>query len=172
MLKQLGIDIPWVRSPVTLAVGDEKIVVESKESFVGYQAMLENLYPQNKQDIAAIMEEIKKITTYMDVLYGIDNPMFLDSYDDFSYVRKTLLPWLFKYMKTIGKIGKLNEPVAEYLQKFTNNQALIDIIAQHFFADTPTFFCIELLWVISRVPVPNRGNRCSSKSTGGLSSLP
>ncbi|WP_321300417.1 FAD-dependent oxidoreductase [uncultured Sphaerochaeta sp.] len=159
MLEQLGIEIPWVRSPVTLAVGDEKIVVESKESFAGYQAMLENLYPQNKQDIAAIMEEIKKITTYMDVLYGIDNPMFLDSYDDFSYVRKTLLPWLFKYMKTIGKIGKLNEPVAKYLQKFTNNQALIDIIAQHFFADTPTFFALSYfgLYLEYQYPIGGTG---------------
>ncbi|MXI87599.1 hypothetical protein [Sphaerochaeta halotolerans] len=36
--------------------------------------MLENLYPNSKRDIAAFMEEIRRITTYVDVLYGIDNP--------------------------------------------------------------------------------------------------
>ena len=53
---------------------EEEIVVEGKESFAGYQSMLENLYPDSKRDIAAFMEEIRRITTYVDVLYGIDNP--------------------------------------------------------------------------------------------------
>ncbi|MGH0051771.1 MAG: phytoene desaturase family protein, partial [Sphaerochaetaceae bacterium] len=162
MLKQLGIELSWVRSSVTLMVGNEKVVVESKESFGTYQRMLEKLFPENTHDITNIMEEIKKITTYMDVLYGIDNPLFLDSYEDLSYVRKTLLPWLFKYLRTTRKIGKLNEPVAEYLKRFTDNQALIDIIAQHFFTDTPTFFALSYFGLYLEYQYP----------MGGTGSLP
>jgi phytoene dehydrogenase-like protein len=77
---------------------------------------------------------------YMDVLYGIENPLFMDLNGDAKYLLTTLLPWFVRYQTNIGKIGKLNQPVAVYLRQFTSNQALIDMIVQHFFKDTPTFF--------------------------------
>lgn len=79
----------------------------------------------------------------MDVLYGIDNPAFLDIKDNQKYLLKVILPWMFKFIFTIGKIKKLQEPVEKYLQRFTKNQSLIDIIAQHFFQETPTSFALS-----------------------------
>lgn len=157
MLKQLGIELPWVRSLVTLAIADKKVVVQDTSSLDVYQTMLEELFADNKADVALIMAEIRKITTYMDVLYGIDNPLFLDNYQDFGYLRKTLLPWLMKYLRTIGKIGKLNEPVVSYLGKFTKNQVLIDIISQHFFTDTPTFFALSYFGLYCEYQYPLGG---------------
>ncbi|MGE4583270.1 MAG: phytoene desaturase family protein [Sphaerochaeta sp.] len=159
MLKQLGISLSWVKSPVTLAVGDQKIKVDSLDSFADYQEMLGSLFPENKADIQAIMEEIQKITSYMDVLYGIDNPLFLDSYQDLTYLRKTLLPWFFRYLRTIKTIEHLQEPVGSYLKRFTSNQALIDLIAQHFFQDTPTFFALSYfgLYLAYQYPLGGTG---------------
>lgn len=157
MLKQLGLELSWVRSLVTLALAEKKVAVQDTASLDVYQRMLEELFPENVGDIALIMAEIRKITTYMDVLYGIDNPLFLDNYQDLGYVRKTLLPWLFKYLRTIGKIGKLNEPVVSYLGKFTKNQVLIDIISQHFFADTPTFFALSYFGLYCEYQYPMGG---------------
>ena len=54
-----------------------------------------------------------------------------------------VFPWLFKYLFTVGKINKLNSPVEDYLAKLTKNQALNDIIAQHFFKNTPTSFALS-----------------------------
>jgi phytoene dehydrogenase-like protein len=79
----------------------------------------------------------------MDVIYGIDNPLFLDNMHDREYLLKTLLPWLLKYKVNIRKANRLNEPVYPYLRRFTSNQSLIDIIAQHFFKNTPTFFALS-----------------------------
>ena len=79
----------------------------------------------------------------MDILYGIDNPLFLDLKNDKEYLFKTILPWLFKYIMTIKKIGNLKTPIYEYLQKFTSNNTLIDMIAQHFFEETPAFFALS-----------------------------
>ncbi|MEA5107072.1 MAG: FAD-dependent oxidoreductase [Sphaerochaeta associata] len=157
MLKQLGIEMNWVRSLVTLAIGSEKVIVTDTESLSEYQKMLDRLFPQNIADIALIMDEIRKITRYMDVLYGIDNPLFLDNYQDLGYVRKTLLPWLMRYLGTIGKIDRLNEPVVAYLSRFTKNKALIDIIAQHFFADTPTFFALSYFGLYCEYQYPMGG---------------
>jgi phytoene dehydrogenase-like protein len=50
---------------------------------------------------------------------------------------------MFKYALTVRKVAAKNQPVDEYLQSFTHNQSLIDIIAQHFFTKTPAFFALS-----------------------------
>jgi len=79
----------------------------------------------------------------MAVLYGIDNPLFLDLKSNPGYVFRTILPWLLRYTLTMPKVAKLNRPVYEHLSGFTKNRALADIIAQHFFRETPAFFALS-----------------------------
>ncbi|NTW73206.1 MAG: NAD(P)/FAD-dependent oxidoreductase [Eubacteriaceae bacterium] len=143
MLRQLGLEIDFVRNIVSIGVENEVVIVDSKDSLEDYKTLLSNAFPENADDIEKIIKEIKRIMKYMDILYGIDNPLFLDLKQDKEYLYKTILPWLFKYLVTIKKITRLNEPVDEYLQNFTRNQALIDMIAQHFFKKTPTFFALS-----------------------------
>ena len=73
---------------------------------------------------------------------NIDNPLFMDL-TNLEYVSKTILPWMLKYVTTLPRIAKLNRPVEEYLQGFSNNRALIDIVAQHFFQKTPASFALS-----------------------------
>jgi hypothetical protein len=80
--------------------------------------MLGSLYPGHEKEIAAIIAQIRAIMGYMDVLYGIDNPLFLDNFKDLRYVVSTLLPWLLKYRRCMPMIEKLNEPVDSYLRRF------------------------------------------------------
>lgn len=143
MLKQLGIDIEFTRNVVSLVISDKVFYVNSKEDLPKYQEFLSDIFPESKEDVAKIIDEIQKVMDYMQVLYGIDNPLFVDYKNDFKYITKEILPWLFKYLTTIGKIEKLNEPIDEYLKRFTDNQQLIDIIAQHFFEKTPAFFALS-----------------------------
>lgn len=143
MLRQLGIEVPFIRNSVSIGIGQDVINLQSKESLKDYLRLLREQFPENDRDIEQFGLEIKKIMRYMDVLYGIDNPMFMDLKKDWRYIMKTLLPWLFKYMATSPKISRLDKPVVGYLKKISGNQALIDMIAQHFFKDTPTFFALS-----------------------------
>ena len=143
MLKQLGIPVDFVKSQVSIGIGDRVLKLEDEESLNQYEAFLKFQFPDNKEDISRIIREIRKIMDYMDVLYGIDNPVFLNITEDKKYLLKVILPWMFKFIFTIRKISKLNEPVDEYLKRFTGNQQLIDIIAQHFFQKTPTSFALS-----------------------------
>lgn len=143
MLKQLGIDIEFVKSSISIGIADSVMKLTGKESVTEYEAFLKAQYPENKDDVTAIVAEIKKIMGYMDVLYGIDNPAFLNLAEDKKYLTKVILPWMFKFIFTIRKISKLNQPVDEYLRRFTSNQSLIDIIAQHFFQKTPASFALS-----------------------------
>jgi len=142
MLKDLGIDIELIKNQVTIGIGDQNIKLTSKDSLEEYAEMLARIFPENAEEISKIKEEIRKVMGYMDVLYGIDNPLFMDTMDT-DYLRKTLLPWFIKYKKNIGKASRLDEPIQAYLSRFTKNNALIDMIIQHFFKQTPAFFALS-----------------------------
>jgi len=143
MLKQLGISLDNVYNPVSVGIADNIIEFKDRNSLKDYQDLLCNAYPDNIDEIHEIIKEIEKVIDYMEVIYGIDNPMFSDDFTDKEYVFKQLIPWLLKYSVNINKAQKLNEPVNEYLLKFTKNQSLIDSITQHFFKGTPTFFALS-----------------------------
>ena len=94
---------------------------------------------------------------YMDVQYGIDNPLFLDMKKDREYMLKAILPWMVKYALTSPKISALNEPVEAFLGRYTRNQSLLDIIMQHFFHETPAFFALSYLKLFLEYHYPRGG---------------
>ena len=145
MLKKLGLDIDFVRNKISVGIEDRVIRINDIGAVQAYQDLLNDLYPENKQEIAAIITQIEKIMDYMEVQYGIDNPVFLDVKEDRDYFIKAILPWMVKYAITAPKISKLQEPVVDFLRRYTQNQSLLDIICQHFFQETPAFFALSYI---------------------------
>jgi phytoene dehydrogenase-like protein len=143
MLKQLGIKLEFVNNPITVGIEDQVIRVESEHSLEDYQGLLNQLYPESVGEVAAIMDDIKQIMHDMKIQYGINNPLFLDIKEDRDYFIKEIFPWMFKYALTVRKVAAKNQPVDEYLLNFTQNQSLVDIIAQHFFTKTPAYFALS-----------------------------
>jgi phytoene dehydrogenase-like protein len=163
MLKQLGIDLNFIENKITLGIEDHIMHVESDDPFQPYQDMLEDLYPESKIEISQIIEELKQITHYMDIQYGIDNPLFLDIKKDRDYFMRKVFPWMFKYLITVPKVSKKNVPVVPYLEQFTQNRALLDIITQHFFADTPAFFALSYFKLYQEYFYPEGGTGTFSR---------
>ena len=143
MLKQLGIDIEFVANPIKMTFEQESMDFLSVASLDDYERVLKHTFPEEHSAIDRIMQDIKTIMTHMDVLYGIENPLFMPKPYDMTYLGKTLLPWMFKFIAHINKAMRFMDPVDEHLLKITSNQALVDMIAQHFFAKTPTFFALS-----------------------------
>jgi phytoene dehydrogenase-like protein len=145
MLKQLGLELEFVKNNISVSIEDKVIGINSEESVTEYQRLLAELYPLNIGEIGNIFDQIRKIMHYMDIQYGIDNPIFLDMQKDRAYLLKVILPWLLKYSLTVRKISALNIPVEDFLKGYTQNQSLLDIITQHFFQKTPAFFALSYL---------------------------
>jgi len=164
MLRQLGLRVDFLANPVSVGIGKDVVTVSSKESLRAYQELLDKYFPDNQQDIAGIIREIARIMDYMDVLYGIDNPLFLDLKKNPGYVFRTILPWVFKYLLTAPKIARLRKPVDEYLAGFSTNQALLDIIAQHFFQKTPAFFALSYFSLYLDYRYPRGGTGALAKA--------
>jgi phytoene dehydrogenase-like protein len=143
MLQDLEIQLDVVRSKVSVGIEDKILNIENLDSIEAYQDLLINLYPESAEDVKRFIKSMRKIMKRVDVLYGIENPVFKDLKKDKDYVFKKLLPWLPKFIFTIRKINRLRKPVEDYLEKIIKNASLRDIISQHFFKGTPTFFALS-----------------------------
>lgn len=143
MLKSLGLGVEFLPNKVSVGIGDSIVRLTSAESLQQYRDMLGSAFPGDAAEIDRLIAEVKRTMRYMEVLYGIDNPLFVNLKEDREYVLKTLLPWLLRYALTVGKIKRLNRPVEEVLGDMIHNPALIDMIAQHFFKSTPAFFALS-----------------------------
>jgi phytoene dehydrogenase-like protein len=143
MLKDLKIRVDVVKSPVSLGIENEIIHIESLDSIIKYRELLIKLYPESEEEINEVIKRIRKIMKNMDVLYGIENPVFKDLKHDREFIFKKLLPWLPKFIFTVGKINRMNMPVEDYLGTIVKNPSLRDIISQHFFKNTPAFFAMS-----------------------------
>ena len=143
MLKDLAIELEVVKSPVSLGLENEIINIDSIDSLLKYRELLITFFPDSEGEIDEVLKSIRKIMKHMDVLYGIENPVFKDLKRDRDFIFKILLPWLPKFIFTIGKINRMNMPVEDYLETIVKNPSLRDMISQHFFKNTPAFFALS-----------------------------
>lgn len=157
MLRQLGIALDFIKNRISIGIEDKFLTVDSNQAMDDYGRMLTELYPESKKEIAAIVADLRVITRYMNIQYGIDNPLFLDPKKDGKYFIKKVIPWMFSYALTVGKVMKKNQPVLPYLKNFTKNPALLDIITQHFFAETPAYFALSYFKIFQEYYYPRGG---------------
>lgn len=158
MLKQLGIDIAFAQNDVCLIVEKHKLLLSKKDFLKDYQLFMEKLFPQEKPAINKLVRQIDLSMQYMKVLYGFDNPLFTNIKEDLVYAL-SLIPWLCKYMATIGKINALSQPIDEFLKKIGCSNELVDMFSQHFFYKTPAFFALSYfsLYLDYRYPIGGTG---------------
>ena len=143
MLKALGLEVEFLQNEVSVGIGGEVLRLSSEQSLSEYRELLVRCFPGDAQDVDRFIGVVKQTMRYMEVLYGIDNPLFMNLKQDRAYVFQTLLPWMVRYLTTVGKIQKMNLPAEEFLRGMIKNPALIDMIAQHFFKATPAFFALS-----------------------------
>ena len=143
MLKELGIELELVKSPVSVGIGKDILNIESVESLDSYSDLLKKIYPGSIDDIDKTVRIIRRVMKDMDVLYGVENPNFIDLKHDRDFIFRKLLPWLPKFIITVSRINRMNQPVEGYLETIIKDASLRDIITQHFFRNTPSFFALS-----------------------------
>lgn len=157
LIKDLGLELPLIKSTVSIGITDKMVPMRGKESIDGYRQIMEQLFDDRKKDINAIFSSIRKVYREMEVLYGFDNPVFTDYTHDRKYLFTTMLPWFFRFVISILRMRKMQMPVEAYLEKLTDCQSLNDLIAQHFFKNTPMFFALGYFYVYNDYYYPKGG---------------
>lgn len=143
MLRDLDIPLEFVKSRVSLGIGNRILPIDGLESIDAYRDMLKDLYPDSSKEIDRFIKSMRRIMKLLDVLYGIENPLFKDVKNDRAYLFGTLLPWLPRYLLAVGRINRLGRPCEDYLRDIIRDPSLVDMISQHFFKATPTFFALS-----------------------------
>jgi phytoene dehydrogenase-like protein len=164
MLRQLGIPVDFKKNKVSIGIENELISFSASKDLHAYQELLAGLFPDEENQIRLIVRQIHQVSEYMNVLYGVENPLFLDMKTDYPYYLKTILPWTFKYFITARKINTLNKPVNDFLNKITKNQALIDMVTQHYFSNTPVFFALSYFRIYNDYYYPTGGTGSLTKA--------
>ena len=158
MFRQLGLPLEFVKSPVNIGSGKHVVPITSDVELEPYAQFLIKLFPTEEKSIRLICEDIVKISMQMRVLYGIENPLFIDdAFTNMTYITKTILPWAIKFIRTIPKTQKYFTPIVQHLKKFTTNQSLIDFISQHFFEETPAIFAMSYFSLYTDYNYPKGG---------------
>jgi all-trans-retinol 13,14-reductase len=157
MLDELGLQLDVVPSPVSIGIEDSVIRIDSQASLTTYRDLLLRFYPGSAADIDRILNVVARIMRDMDVLYGIDNPLFKDVLRDRAYLFGTLLPWLLRFVATIGRINRMAGPVEDLLDELTDDVGLKSIVGQHFFRGTPAFFAMSYFSVYLDYLYPRGG---------------
>jgi len=157
MLKDLGIDLEIIKSFVSVGIENDIMHVTSKESLKDYADLLRRLYPGSGEEIERVISIIRKIMKDMEILYGVDNPLFTDLRSKKSLLVKVYLPWFFKFLFTLRSIRKMQMPVEELLDTVVEERSLKDIIGQHFFKNTPSFFAMSYFYLYQDYFYPKGG---------------
>jgi phytoene dehydrogenase-like protein len=157
MLKDLGIELELLDSPVSIGIASQIVDMNSKASIAQYRQALETLYPESVDDIRKIFKVIDKVYKQMDVIYGFENPVFKNYRKDRKYLFSELLPWMGKFLLAVSRMESMQQPVEAFLSQISTNRSLNDIIDQHFFKCTPTFFALGYFYVYLDYLYPRGG---------------
>jgi len=148
ILKDLEIEGEFLENKISLGVEDQLVRFNSMDSLQEYKQMLVNLYPEGVNDIEKIIPIIEKLSEYTRVLYEFDNPNFTSNLlADKKFVFKKLIPWTFKFLNALRQFKKFNMPIEGFMDRLSDNQSLKDIVIQHFFRKTPTYFGLGYFYV-------------------------
>lgn len=157
ILRELGVEWEFLENKISIGIEDQLFRVNTINDLEEYRRILSGLYPDNQADIKQILAAVKELSEYTRVIYEFDNPYFGDAFSDKEYVLKKLLPWTFKFLQALRKFNQFKLPMENYLHQFTKNQALIDILTQHFFRNTPTYFALGYFYVYMDYFYPKGG---------------
>ena len=83
---------------------------------------------------------------------------------DKKFIFRKLIPWTIKFLNALRKFNQYNMPMEVFLEQLTDNPSLMDIVIQHFFRETPTYFALGYFYVYLDYFYPKGG-------TGALAHL-
>ena len=164
ILKDLGINWDFLENRISIGIEDQFIKFDSMDSLNAYKRILISLYPDKVAEIEKIVSISYELSEYTKVLYEFDNPNFVNLTSDKKFIFRKLIPWTIKFLNALRKFNRFNMPMEIFLKSLTDSQPLIDILTQHFFRKTPTYFVLGYFYVYLDYFYPKGG-------TGALPNL-
>lgn len=159
MLKTLDIPFSYIKNNVKIGIGSDFVDVSYDDSLIHYKKLLKKYFPNDKEAIDLIVDDIDQVVKLIEVVYEIDNPLFYEKPYKIEYLRNTLFPWLKRFKKAQKDSKPYLIPVRKYLLKYTQNKALIDMITQAFFDESSAYFTLSYFGLYKDYIYPYNGTQ-------------
>lgn len=147
MLRNLGLSdqVRFIENRVCMQIQDRRAMLSEPDGPEELGEVLAGHFPGEAEAIARIVALLKTVRDDMSVIFSLDHPLFLDdkTIKGSDYLRETLLPWLARYQQSEMSMARLTSDIHRYLRQYTGNEALIDMLTQHVFRGTPTYFALS-----------------------------
>jgi len=157
LIKEFALDVEMLPNPITIGIEDKLLRIEAEDSLVQYADILKELYPESELEVARIIQSIHSIIEDMKVLYGVNNPLFLKKKKNIISLLPAMISWMMKFIRTMYRIQKMDNPFEEYLHTLAENPSLKDMVGQHFFRKTPAFFALSYFALYNDYLYPKGG---------------
>lgn len=155
LIEEFALDIEMLPNPITLGIEDRLLNINGEQALHLYADLLKDLYPESQDEVDRIILTIHQRIEDMKVLYGIESPLFAKK--NVLAMSPAAAAWMFKSIRTMFRIAKMNMPFEDYLDGLTTNQSLKDIVGQHFFRKTPVFFALSYFALYNDYIYPKGG---------------
>lgn len=142
MLHDLGIELPLVRGEVSVGIGDTIIHCDSLGAIDDYGRLLSRHFPDQQAPIDKIIRLCHAWSRRMAVLGKVDNPLFRTGLANLGYLLTRIVPWLPRFLSVLIRTAIGRRSMEAELDRITGNQALKDMVCQHFFRGTPREFAL------------------------------
>ncbi len=157
LISEFGLDIEILPNPITLGIEDKLLQIDGEQSLCRYADVLKELYPESGDEVDRIVRAIHAIIEDMKVLYGVDSPLFAKEKKNVLMMAPAAVAWMFKFLRTMYRISRMDTPFEDYLDSLAQNQSLKDMIGQHFFKRTPVFFALSYFALYNDYIYPKGG---------------
>ncbi len=144
LLKDIAVSADYIKTPVSVGIENKIVSVVSESDIAVYRKMLEDLFADSLAEIDKIFKPIYKMGKF---LKGVNK--VLSAKKGIKAFITEKIPGIFSIVNNINVLIKMNTPIERYFETVlgVKNQALIDIIIQHFFKGTPAFFALGYLYL-------------------------
>lgn len=142
MLEDLGLELPLEKGEVSTGITDQIVHYDRLEDLEEFIHSLEILFPREKRAVSRIGRLLRRYTRMAEILNRVANPFFKNPLKDPSFLLTAFIPWLPSFFSVVMRTAWGVPSMEKALGRITKNQALIDMVSQHFFKGTPAPFAL------------------------------
>lgn len=142
MLRRLGIELPIVKSAVSIGMGSTIVHFDEDGALEAWLSALETAFPDSRIAIARIERRIRTYSRMMATLNRMDNPVFHPPLESLRYLFTRFIPWLPSFLGILVRTALGRRSIEAELARISAKRALNDMVSQHFFKGTPREFAL------------------------------
>lgn len=142
MLRRLGIELPIVKSAVSIGMGSTIVHFDEDGALEAWITALETAFPDSRKAITRIERRIRTYSRMMATLNRMDNPVFHPPLESLRYLFTRFIPWLPSFLDILVRTALGRRSIEAELERISAKRALNDMVSQHFFKGTPREFAL------------------------------